>query len=325
MGKKKGVKERQLLAAKVDSNFRISDEDAQKRIASIMEGGLLLILDCGCWGNRKRLSSDLAEEWFGDNKNAVRAVQDLIDKEQWNNVLRPMRKAQAEVRDRLCLPWYLPGFYYLKLDRMQKAEEILTTAHVEMLANFDEFAAAYPELKRKFKEEHPKLYQESNYPSVEQLKAKLRFRWSFQLIQPPMGTNGTSLKFMSKDQIEMEERKWREQVKEAGEYGIKKMREAFAAIITHLRDVLVDPSKVFQETTVEKPKQFLAEFKDFSIWGDKPFETLAAKAEKLLDGVYAEDLREDTGYRELIGKAVNDVVKQFEKLPTVEMDRALDF
>jgi len=116
-----------------------------------------------------------------------------------------------------------------------------------------------------------------------------------------------------------------EQAKEAAEWGIKKTREAFAQVLIHMRDVLMDPSRKFKESTVENPKRFLSEFGSINVWGDKPFEKMAKDAEDLLDGVYGDDLRDDDEYRKIIGDAVSDIVTEFENLPTVELERQIEF
>lgn len=319
-------KKRARLGQKKD--FLVSDSKAKAMINQLTKSGMLVWLDCGAWGNRKKLPDELAEEWFGDHKDAVRATQDLLDRNEWNEVLRPMRRAQTRMRNPFGPIWtmrfFKDGIYCIKLEDTDKVDEFLTKSLEEMIDNFEnKFVPQYPALKEKFKSEHKVIYDEGNYPTVEMLRSSLKFQWGFMVIAPPSG-NG-SLNIMSAERAKLETAKWQEKWKEAGEFGCCKIREAFAEIIIKLKDVLVDPDRKFKDSTVEKPKEFLAKMKDVPFWGDEPFEKLAKEAENLLDGVYGEDLRDDVEYRKVIGEAVTDMVKEFDNLPTVKMERQIDF
>jgi hypothetical protein len=308
-------------------SYVIDDDMAQNMIERAISLGWLLWIDCGSWGNRKKLTEDLAKQYFGEDKGAMGGFQRFIDMEPWNEVVLPMKQAQTQARKQ-SLPWMGKAIHFILQEEADALDARFEKAYKEVFRRFDEeFAPKYPEYIDKFAKEHPKLYKQimqmGGYPTVESLRARLRFRWGWAVIAPPTGSGKAQV--MGRAMAKREELKWRERMKEAGEQAVVKVREAFAEIITHLRDVLTDPGKTFQDTTVEKPKEFLQRLSSINVWGDEPFAKIAKDAEELLDGVYGQDLRDDDEYRKIIGKAVNDVVKKFEDLPVVEMERALDF
>ena len=318
--------------------YRITDEAAQEIIQRAMSDGWLFYLSASAWGNRKKLSEDLKASRFGDDTAAIRAVQDCLDRRGINEITAPQRRAREKIKES-SHPWLMPGVYFVRDSRLRECIDFVEYCMQDSDAAVERYVAyndkigmsMYERDQLEFKRKHKVLYDHvvatGGYPTPGELREKFRMWYSVYRITPPGAVDGVTagLGVMTQDEADREKAKWREQLKQVAEYTIEQTRNAFAQIIKHLAETLSDPSKTFQETTVEKPKQFIAEFKEMNLWGDRPFEELAEKADKLLNGVYADDLRSDEDYRSTIGKAVGSIVKEFENLPTVEMERALDF
>jgi len=318
--------------------YRISDEEVRQIIGRAVAEGWLFHLHRSAWGNRKKMSDDMKLEKFGTDAKAVRAVQKCIDGERLRDITTPQRAARDKVRQ-CSYPWIIPGVYFVMDKYLKECMEFVdrcieeSRAAVERYVSFDPALgmSQYERDQAEFKKKHPALFgrvmETGGYPTAEALCKKFRMWYTVYRVVPPgdgaQASAGASV--LSPEEVERERAKWREQIKDVAEYSISQMRGAFAEILTHLAEVLADPKRKFKESTVEKPKRFIAQIKDMSFWGDKPFEEFADKVDKLLDGVYAEDLRDDAEYRAIVGKAVKKVVKQFNDLPTVEMERALDF
>ena len=331
MGKKKTSTKRVKLPG--IKPYLISNKEATKMIENAMTNGLLLWIDCGSWGNRKKLADELSKELFGKDQDVVRASHDLIDREEFNKVIGPMRKAQNHAR-KISLPWFHDAIHYIpkfqvvdgqQIDMVETTDKFIQECYDEAKANLEDFLKLYPGLQKDFKKKHPSIAKTIVYPDVNVIKNKFRFRWGFVIIALPTAGVSKGLSLMTPEMAKREEQKWMERAKEAAEWGIKKTREAFAQVLIHMRDVLMDPSRKFKESTVENPKRFLSEFGSINVWGDKPFEKMAKDAEDLLDGVYGDDLRDDDEYRKIIGDAVSDIVTEFENLPTVELERQIEF
>jgi hypothetical protein len=307
--------------------YQISDAQAITLIEGAMNAGVLVLHSFGKWGNRKKMADELMEQAFGDKRKAVRAVQDLVKRDEWNNVVRPMNQAKSWLRKYHSKPWITDAVDWVDREALEEIEQYFQEKKRECLENFQVFKEKYPQLEAAFAEEFPELYSPDNYPPIEYLENSLRFEWYFQEIAPPMSENGDRVRAskVSPQLIAEQNARWREHCKTGMEYGMEKAREAFLEIWAHLRDVLVDPTKKFKDSTIEKPKEFLRRMADIPFFADKPFEELAKSAEHLLTGVEAQDLREDEDYRKIIGSAVDEVVGQFQDLPIVEIDRAIDF
>ena len=302
----------------------ISDAEARKMIEKAMRAGWLLWIKCNAWGNRKKLARDLLEEKFREDAEAISATQRLLDPEAVRRVTSPMDAIQREARA-ISKPWFHDGVYYIEQQDMERMEGRLREAMAEKDRGLDELVEGYEALKKAEKMERPNLYKEENYPVAETFGSRFRLTWGWQRITLPAGKEDISI--VGKDVVTRENAKFREMMKEAAEQGIAAMRKSFLEIIEHLRDSLRDGTK-FQESTVEKPKEFLKRLSstmDGSIYSDKPFKDMAQDIEEILDGVHAEDLRRDEVYRGAVGNAMDDVVGAFKSLPTVELERAVEF
>lgn len=312
-----------MRGKKKQNTYTVPEDQAQALIKNAMKAGWLLWIKCSAWGNRKKLAKELMEEKFGNDVNKINATQKLLDQDVVARVTGPMNQAQTFARE-LALPWFHDGIYYILERDMQYLEDLLQKWEKESKAGLEELIERYESLKKAEFYDDPRLYNEDNYPTTDELRAKFNFRWGWQKVSLPV-EEGQELSVVSKKVVQNENKKFQEQMKELAEEGIAAVRTSFLEIITHLRDCLKDPDKKFQEATVEKPKEFLKRFASINIYGDKPFEDVSKDIGEILSGVYAEDLRDDSFYRRSIGKAMDDVVEVFEDLPTVRLERAVDF
>lgn len=305
--------------------YKIPVEESKKLIEDAMNSGIIFGLECRAWGNRKKLSEDLAKKYFGSNdKEAINATQNLIDRMAVRPVTSPQSRARSIVT-KAAKPWITEGVYFLDERDVEQVTKDVEECIAESEEALEVLLANYKKEEKKFAEKYPELYEAAknsgSYPTRVELRNKFSMRYFRHYITPPV--NG-KVGILSKKEVEAERKKWENQIRETMEFAIGKTREALVEILSHLRDCLKDPDKKFKDSSVEKPKEFLRRLADIPTWGDKPLEKLANDAVDLLDGVYGEDLRDDGDYRKVIGEAVEEITQQFNDLPTVEMDRDLD-
>jgi len=322
-----------------NSRVTVTHEEANKMIKNVMEDGMLLWVHLHAWGNRSKLSDGVLEEKFGEDAKRIRAVKDLIDSEHYSAILTEMNKAKSFAVEN-SMPWFHGGVYWISTKKFQVIEDGTTHEMSRVDLVEERFQAAkkkikeellpklkevYPVLVKKSIDEHSELYQDSSFPDVNDLDSKFGIVWGWQKITMPMG-NGKGVTVVDKQIVDRENKKYIEMVKGVMDEHNKTIRKAFAEIMGSLRDKLKDPTKKFKESTIEKPKEFLKQLiESIPIFGENSFIEVAKHTSDILDGVYAEDLRGDVEYRQIIGNAMEEVVKHFEKIPVVEIERDLDF
>ena len=303
------------------TTFKISEDKIRKQLEAVMGADWLLIIERSFWGNRKMVPKDLLEEKFKTDADKISAVERLVDKEAIARVVRPMNRAKTEIRKRYGLPWMYDRTFHIRGADFDAVEAICIEAETLVKERVEELIIAWPDLVAKDKTEHPDMHNSSNYP--EPLSFRQRFSmghvWT-KMVKPI----GEGVKGVSPEIIKRENAKFEARFAAVAEQGIVAMRNEFLGVVTHMRDVLKD-GKVFQESVIEKPKMLLDKFRKFNVYGDVPFENMLSDLESIFDGVYAQDLRDDNDYRKEMAVVVNEVAETFKNLPTVEIERFVDF
>jgi len=305
-------------------------------IANTLNNGVLLWIDGGAWGNSKKLSDELMQE-AGLPKKAVRANQDLVDRDKVREITGWIAKAHnwANLNS---MPWLNKGVHFIHKDKVipqgdnevSEVDEVMQGFQKGLHDAVDNFLmpdnerqgiSDYEICKNSFKKDFPKLYNESYYPSSEELKRKFRLRYGIQLITMP---SDGKVQVLSQERLVLEDRKYRERIKEVAEQSIVMVRQMFLEMVKKLQERLEDPNKVFKNSTVEKPKEFLETFfQSMNLFGDKPFENACKQIKDILSGVEADDLRTDEEYREVMAGVTKSIVQSIDNLPRVRM--AIDF
>lgn len=306
----------------IRDSYEIPAAEAEQIIKNAFENGVLLWIDGGAWGNRKSIEDSMLVE-AKLPPDAVRATQNLVKKERVREVTTWIQRAHTWAR-RNSLPWVTRSVHFIPKNKIDEGVEFLEGCIKNMKEALETFIEdEYDALREEFKNNYPKLYRSEYYPSKEQLRQKFRLRYGFNVITLPSGDGKVTV--LSKEQMEMENQKFKEMLRQTFEESVQLIRKSFLRMVDYLREVLQDPNKRFAESTVENPKKFLENFfENMDIYGDKPFSATAKKIKDLLDGVYAEDLRDDEEYRKVMGNALDKMVGDLRMLPTIKMQRDID-
>jgi len=309
---------------RIKKELHISDAEAGTMIKGVMQDGMLLWINCHAWGNRKKVDHEVLSEKFGaEDAERLRAVRDLIETDVVKKITREMDDAKSfAVKN--SMPWFHGGIFWIHKDKVTEVDEKLLRARLKIKGELkEELRIQYPQLVRDSLEKHPKLYKVDDFPSVDRVVDSFGLEWGWQKVVLPMdGEVGV----ISKEVVERENKKFQDHIKEAGEEFITATRTMMAKMLIHLRDVLRDPTRKFQDSSIEKPKEFLDRLAGMRIpFNDRPFQEMANDVKEILSGVYGQDLRDDIEYRKAIAEAMNDVVQVFEALPVISIERAIDW
>jgi len=323
MGKTTGTKKR--AQRRVNRNFfELSDRETEKILEAAFNSGWCIWIKKGAWGNRRHISEELLKETFKEDREAVTASHMLIDHKAVRKVVNILDSVVIRLKnDRLITPLFDESFFFMTEDNRSEVVRRLDTAKDDLAVAVDELVNAFPELEKEFAKKHPKFYKKENYPIPEELRSRFRLRYIIKKLTLPMGKE--EVKVVGKEVVESENKKYKDAIKDEIEKTLFILRKSFREVITYLRDVLKDPNKTFKDATVEKPKQFIEQLKLINMFGDKPFASLLKDVTDALDGVYAEDLRDDKEYRAAIADVMEDVVKEFEGLPVTKLQRDIDW
>jgi len=302
----------------------INNETASQLIENAMNTGMLLWVSTSAWGNRTKISEDILESKFGTDADIVRAVHDIIDPEFVRSITVWQSRAKAFASKR-SMPWIHRGFFFIPECNIEDVNDYLEICLEKIKDNVDVLAENIDRLYREACLKHPELVtNEVHVPSSTEILGKFGLSFGWVKLTYPMG-DGSKVGVVNKELVDRENAKFIENIKGVGEEYIRTMRKAFGGMLVHLVDVLKDPSKKFHESAIEKPKEFLRQLAEIKMpFNDTPFQEFADDLSNVLDGVYAEDVRDDSEYREVMSTTMERMTEEFKSLPTVKIERALD-
>ena len=303
----------------------ITNENATDLIEAAMNTGMLLWIKTKAWGNRTKISQEILDSKFGDDAEIVRAVHDIIDPAFVRNITVWQSRAKVYALNR-AMPWIHRGFFFIPDSMIEDVNEYLESCLDKIKENVQFLSDNIDRLYREAKVKHPELVEDACIPSASEILSRFGLEFGWVKLVYPMGDSATSkFSVVDKKMVDRENAKFIESVKGVGEGYIRTLRKTFQEMLTHLVTVLKDPTKKFHESTIEKPKEFLRQLAEIKMpFEDVPFEEFASDLSDVLDGVYAEDVRDDPEYRDVMGVTMEKMKEEFKSLPTVTIERALD-
>jgi hypothetical protein len=221
-----------------------------------------------------------------------------------------IRQADTALRKWLkntCLPSFDVGFLIVpnKLFKVTRAKlnEHKDVTRPGLVASFIE---AYPALKEDAKKQLGSLYDASEYPSVEDVKAAFDFKWNAVTFDVP-----GKLKALDSEAYSEEIEKAEAQIKEAAVEVTAVMRQACFELVNHLKDRL-EPGKegkpkILKESAIKNLKEFLETFELRNVTNDKALALEVSKIKSLLNGTDAVSLRTSDEFRAKILAGMENV------------------
>lgn len=151
------------------------------------------------------------------------------------------------------------------------------------------------------------MFKAEDYPPRETVREAFRMRWHFV----EMSAAG-KLKEISQAMYEREQTKLRDEWDRAAETMRDSMRAAFEQLVASLRERLDGnreggKPKIFRDSRVESLKEWIGLFSARNVVSDEELSSLVERAERLLDGVTASELREDAYGRARTAAALKEI------------------
>lgn len=272
---------------------------------NVFEKGVLVRYHTRAWEGRKKVHDN---PYFEDGVNAdmVNITKALIPRETIKEIIRIQNKGRTEIL-KASLPFPVEGLYYVPLGKVKELDNTLTRLKAEFEDAVEIFLDNYETFVEEAKEKLGILFKEDDYPSVDYLRHRFSIHWMYIEIAPPSGRVNQYIS------VAREQEKFVEQMNEFQRTTVNYLRQQVSEMVSHLADRLRD-GKIFRNSSVNKIKEFIDDFKEFNVFGDKQLEEQIEKLNLLLDGVDPDDLRNYEGERTRIAKALSEVEEQIENM-----------
>lgn len=291
--------------------------DTTADLSSLVSKTVFLRVRYGSIGNSRKVPGANVLTTDAD-VSFLRVSKTLLE----SNELEAIRKHDTSLRKWLgntCLPYDI-GIMLLPVGLIQQTEVKLKEHKTERDTLIDAFIAAYPTIKQEAQKQLGTLYNESEYPSVSEIKDKFRFEWQYINFGIP-----GQLQKVNPELYKQEQEKAAAQLQEAATEVVAVMRGTLYDMVNHLKDRLTPDGdgkpKILKESAVNKLKEFLDSFDLRNVTDDKALAVEVQKVRSLLGGTTAVALRSSDEFREKLRKGMENVTDSLGSMVEVKSGR----
>jgi len=280
-----------------------------REITSLFERGCLVHLSIKRWGNRKTIrleDVDLNEEWFNTTKK-------LIDPSLFDNLTSIYNRAR-DCLNRYTLPFPIRGIHFVSRDLLQQLDAEFSELKEEFDAEVENILARWDEAVAQAQNELGKYFRLEDYPSVDYIRSKYSFTWSFYVLSVP----DAKLGLLSPERYQAEVKKFQDTLREAKEGMILALREQMRELIKRAAKTL--QGERIHSSVFEKLESFLDIFDKKNIFNDDELKQYAEQAREILtdvDEAGLKTIKSDEELKEEIAKSFSEVAEALEKAPKV--------
>jgi hypothetical protein len=213
------------------------------------------------------------------------------------------------------------GLAAIPVKLVDRIVALLQAREVERQCEVDAFVADYPLAIDRARRELGPLFRLDDYPTVEDVRASFTMRWTFVELGAASG-----LRNISQSLYEREAAKVKAQWASAAEQMQAALREAFVALVESLRERLDGSreggkAKIFRDSRVDSLKEWVDLFDARNVTGDEALAQLVSKAQALLAGTSASELRDDARLRRETAVALGEIKASAATLVTSDAPR----
>lgn len=266
-------------------------------------------------GAHKSLSPDQksqAAETFGAERTYLSAGKKLLD------TSHPAFKAVTAVKTQvinywkgISLPYPEAGIRLIRQDDLQEFSLQLTTLQAELAEAVQTLEEQYDELKVAARRRLGSLFCASDYPAS--LRGWFAVSWDFPSVEPP-----DYLRQLNPALYEQEAARVSARFDEAVQLAEQAFTEELASLVSHLTDRLSGNDdgkpKIFRDSAIQNLREFFEHFRHLNIRSSQPLEDLVAQAQRLIQGIQPQQLRDNQSLRQRLASQLSGVQSMLDGL-----------
>lgn len=280
----------------------------------IETSAMLVELSISCWTARK-LDRRVSQEVDSTNGTKARAGNYQKNLLAGTEKLENIVKFAANVRawhNVNTLPWSDNGQRLLPMDNFLKYKEKLGEFEEEYAALVEGFLTSYPDLVDGAAFQLGTLFDRTEYPSVEEITDKFRFRYVFSPV-PTIGDWRVNVGQQAREELD---KQWADNVNERVQGAMKEAWTRLHDCLHHVSERLDDSGeeakrKVFRDSLVGNAQELCETLRVLNVTKDPELERARMQVAQTFVGLEAEDLRKDEGTRRGVKAEVDAILSKF--------------
>jgi hypothetical protein len=268
------------------------------------------------FGTRKTLTPEQrarAADTFDADAPFLSAAKKLVEtKHPAFRAVTAIRTKITETWRSLSLPFPEPGVRLIPLEQVEAFDRQMADFKADLddaVANLDRH---YGELKHAAAERLGSLYNPADYP--ETLIGLFGVSWEFPSVEPP-----DYLVQLAPELYRQEQERMRARFEEAVQLAEAAFLEEFGRLVAHLTERLTGSDddgapKVFRDSAVNNLVDFFSRFRELNVRSNPQLDALVAEAQRVVQGVGAQDLRDRDGLRRSVATQMSRVQAELDQL-----------
>lgn len=261
-------------------------------VISIAENTVLLSLDFSSFGNSRTVDSRSVIDSAETDPRLVKVQKVLFESAEFAAIKTADGHIKRFIESRSLPGIFKTGTFLVPIPLVQGIETHLHELRKWRDGLVDAFVAVLPSLIELSKKRLGPLFNATDYPSPEGMKASFGFRWSYLSLQTPKSLQGVSAELFQKEQEKMQGL-WKEAHGELTNLLRGQMLDLVAKMNSALAPGQEGKKKAFKGASITKIAEFLEIFDARNVTNDEQLKALVKQARDLINGVDAKTINDN--------------------------------
>ena len=278
----------------------------------IGSNAMLVDLNISMWTGRK-MDKKVSEEIDASKSTKARAGNYHKKLLAGSDKLEKVQKIATAVRAwnyQHTLPWSDGGSRLLPMKSFFDYKATLGNYEAQYTQAVEDFLTEYPQLVSGSAFTLGDLFDRGEYPDVEELRNKFRFKYVFCPV-PDAGDFRIDVEEQAKSELQQQYKEYYDgKLADAMKDAWDRLHET----LTHLSDRMDytdENKKKFWDSTITNASDLCGLLTSLNVTNDPKLEDMRQKLEKALNGVDASDIRESEAIRTSVKSKVDDILSMF--------------
>lgn len=271
----------------------------------------------------ERAQVQAAADTFGAAASQLTAAKKILDTRHpaYLAVTRCRMNATQYWRMKT-VPFPDAGVRLIRRDRIPAFEAQMIEFRAELFDAAGDLQAVYPDMRQTAAVKLGSLYNSGDYP--DRIDTCFGLDWSYPSTDPPK-----YLEELAPDLYAREQERIGARFAEAVRLTEEAYEQELANMVEHLADRLtgdVDGKpRAFRASSIDKIREYVARFRELPVASSEALDALVGQAEKLVEGVTADDLRASVSARDRVSAGMKAIGEGLDSLMVERATRGIIF
>jgi hypothetical protein len=260
------------------------------------------------WGVHRTLTAQQKEEvgdTYGADARLLSAGKKILDvRHDAYRKLTSVRTRVVNYWRGLTLPYVEPGVRLIRQSDIEAFARALAGFRDELTQAEAGLNVVYDAVKADARRRLARLYDPADYPS--EVRGLFRVEWDFPSVEPP-----AYLLHLSPELYRQEQERIAARFEEAVRLAEQAFVSEFAGLVGHLTERLAcgpdGERRIFRDSAVTNLTEFFERFRRLNVRSNRELDQLVEQAQRLVQGVTPQGLRDDAGLRQQVAAQFTQV------------------